>query len=84
SAKFDLEFLLRSDDSRGLHGVVVFAEDVFDRATVERMVTVLGGVLRQAVDDPEAHIGDVEVLSAAERGLILGLWAGTTADIAET
>ncbi|WP_158071797.1 non-ribosomal peptide synthetase [Streptomyces sp. CB01249] len=84
SAKFDLEFLLRSDDSRGLHGVVVFAEDVFDRATVERMVTVLGGVLRQALDDPEAHIGDVEVLSAAERGLILGPWAGTTADIDET
>ncbi|MYQ81802.1 MULTISPECIES: AMP-binding protein, partial [unclassified Streptomyces] len=84
SAKFDLEFLLRSDDSRGLHGVVVFAEDVFDRATVERMVNVLGGVLRQALDAPEAHIGDVEVLSAAERGLILGPWAGTTADIGAT
>ncbi|MEU2027355.1 AMP-binding protein, partial [Streptomyces sp. NPDC016469] len=84
SAKFDLEFLLRSDDSRSLHGAVVFAEDVFDRSTVERMVTVLGAVLRKVLDDPEARLGDVEVLSAGERGLILGPWAGTTADIGDT
>ncbi|MFF7337765.1 amino acid adenylation domain-containing protein, partial [Streptomyces sp. NPDC008163] len=84
SAKFDLEFLLRSDDSRSLHGAVVFAEDLFDRSTVERMVTVLGGVLRQVLDDPEARLGDVEVLSDAERGLILGPWAGTTAEIGDT
>ncbi|MGZ2362307.1 condensation domain-containing protein, partial [Streptomyces sp. 372A] len=84
SAKFDLEFLLRSDDSRSLRGAVVFAEDVFDRSTVQRMVTVLGEVLRQALADPELRLGDVEVLSEAERGLILGPWAGTAADIDDT
>ncbi|MFC8538553.1 amino acid adenylation domain-containing protein, partial [Streptomyces sp. NPDC057249] len=84
SAKFDLEFLLRSHDSRDLHGAVVFAEDVFDRSTVQRMVSVLGAVLRQVLDDPEARLGDVEVLSDAERGLILGPWAGTTAGIDDT
>ncbi|WP_405900718.1 amino acid adenylation domain-containing protein [Streptomyces sp. NBC_00727] len=81
SAKFDLEFLLRSDDSRRLHGAVVFAEDLFDHATVQRMVTVLGEVLRQAVADPEVRLGALEVVSDAERELLLGPWAGTTAAI---
>ncbi|MGZ2362308.1 condensation domain-containing protein, partial [Streptomyces sp. 372A] len=76
SAKFDLEFLLRADDGAGLRGMVVFAEDLFDRSTVERMVTVLGAVLHQVLDDPEARLGDVEVLSAGERELLLGAWAG--------
>ncbi|WP_333735185.1 AMP-binding protein, partial [Streptomyces sp. IBSBF 3010] len=79
SAKFDLEFLLRTDDGEGLRGMVVFAEDLFDRSTVERMVTVLGTVLRQALADPEARIGDVDVLSAGEREVLLGAWAGEVA-----
>ncbi|WP_405762549.1 amino acid adenylation domain-containing protein [Streptomyces sp. NBC_01420] len=84
SAKFDLEFLLRSDDSRRLHGAVVFAEDVFDHATVQRMVTVLGEVLRQAVADPEVRLGALEVVSEDERELLLGPWAGTTVAIDDT
>ncbi|WP_330241434.1 non-ribosomal peptide synthetase [Streptomyces sp. NBC_00525] len=84
SAKFDLEFLLRSDDNKRLHGVVVFAEDLFDRETVQRMVTVLGGVLRQVLADPETRLGEIEVLSDTERELLLGPWAGTTATIEDT
>ncbi|TXS07420.1 amino acid adenylation domain-containing protein [Streptomyces sp. col6] len=84
SAKFDLEFLLRSDDSRRLHGAVVFAEDLFDQATVQRMVTALGEVLRQALTDPEVRLGALEVVSDAERELLLGPWAGTAAAIDDT
>ncbi|MGW2843376.1 condensation domain-containing protein, partial [Streptomyces sp. NPDC001493] len=80
SAKFDLEFLLRSDDGRGLCGMVVFAEDLFDHSTVRRMVTVLGEVLRQAVANPETRLAELEVLSGAERELLLGSWAGPVAD----
>ncbi|MFF5335334.1 amino acid adenylation domain-containing protein [Streptomyces sp. NPDC013181] len=84
AAKFDLEFLLRSDDNRRLHGVVVFAEDLFDHATVERMVTLLGEVLRQALADPETRLGELKVVSDAERNLLLGPWAGTTAPMEDT
>ncbi|WUT00202.1 amino acid adenylation domain-containing protein [Streptomyces sp. NBC_00708] len=84
SAKFDLEFLLRSDDSRRLHGAVVFAEDLFDHATVQRMVTALGEVLRQALADPEVRLGALEVVSDAERELLLGPWAGTATAIDDT
>ncbi|MFG2594490.1 amino acid adenylation domain-containing protein, partial [Streptomyces sp. NPDC048462] len=81
SAKFDLEFLLRSDDGQGLRGVVVFAEDLFDHSTVQRMVTVLGAVLRQALTAPEAHLAEFEVLSADDRELLLGPWAGSVAAV---
>ncbi|MEU3228498.1 condensation domain-containing protein, partial [Streptomyces sp. NPDC006976] len=80
AAKFDLEFLLRSDDGQGLCGMVVFAEDLFDRSTVQRMVTVLGAVLRQALADPEVRLAELDVLSADERELLLGPWAGAVAD----
>ncbi|MGQ4491450.1 AMP-binding protein, partial [Streptomyces sp. SAS_281] len=81
AAKFDVEFLLRTDDGQGLRGTVLYAEDLFDRSTVERMVTVLGEVLRQALADPERRLGELDVVSDAERRLILGPWAGTAVDI---
>ncbi|MEU4263165.1 amino acid adenylation domain-containing protein [Streptomyces sp. NPDC025273] len=80
SAKFDLEFLLRSDDSKRLHGAILFARDVFDEASVRRMARVLGGVLRQALADPDLRLADLDVLTATERELLTGPWAGTTAD----
>ncbi|MDH6223564.1 amino acid adenylation domain-containing protein [Streptomyces sp. MJP52] len=81
SAKFDLEFLLRSDDNRRLHGTVLFARDLFDESTVRRMVTVLGQVLEQVLADPGRRIGDLDVLSQDERALVTGTWAGTSTDI---
>ncbi|MGW2843372.1 condensation domain-containing protein, partial [Streptomyces sp. NPDC001493] len=84
AAKFDLEFLLRSDDGRGLSGTVLFAEDLFDHTTVRRMVTVLGEVLRQVLADPDLHLMELEVLSDSERRLLLGPWAGSVADIGDT
>ncbi|MGA6175456.1 condensation domain-containing protein, partial [Streptomyces sp. NPDC012600] len=77
SAKFDLEFLLRSDDSKRLHGAILFARDVFDEATVRRMATVLGSVLHQVLSNPELHLADLNVLTETERELLTGPWAGT-------
>ncbi|MGQ4357680.1 non-ribosomal peptide synthetase, partial [Streptomyces drozdowiczii] len=84
SAKFDLEFLLRTEDGQGMHGTVLYAEDLFDRPTVQRMVDVLATVLRQALADPDARLGELEVVSEDERQLLLGPWAGTTATIDDT
>ncbi|THA56029.1 non-ribosomal peptide synthetase, partial [Streptomyces sp. A0958] len=84
AAKFDLEFLLRSDDGQDLRGTVLFAEDLFDRSTVQRMVAVLGKVLRQTLADPELRLAELDVLSDAERELLLGPWAGSAVDIGDT
>ncbi|MFF0428845.1 amino acid adenylation domain-containing protein [Streptomyces sp. NPDC004520] len=84
SAKFDLEFLLRSDDSRRLHGAVIFASEVFDEESVRRMASVLGQVLAQVLDDPGLPLSALEVLSSAERELLTGPWAGTVAEVGGT
>ncbi|MEU6622903.1 amino acid adenylation domain-containing protein [Streptomyces litmocidini] len=83
AAKFDLEFLLRSDDSRGLHGAIVFAAELFDEGSVRRMASVLGRVLVQVLDDPALPLSSLEVLSGSERELLTGPWAGTVAEVGD-
>ncbi|WP_143664442.1 AMP-binding protein, partial [Streptomyces sp. NRRL B-24572] len=83
AAKFDLEFLLRSDDSRRLHGAILFASELFDEDSVRRMASVLGQVLAQVLDDPGLLLASLEVLSEAERELLTGPWSGTVAEVGE-
>ncbi|MEU0406191.1 AMP-binding protein, partial [Streptomyces sp. NPDC006197] len=83
AAKFDLEFLLRSDDSRGLHGAIVFAAELFDEESVRRVASVLGRVLAQVLDDPALPLSSLEVLSTSERELLTGPWAGTVAEVGD-
>ncbi|MFF7443578.1 amino acid adenylation domain-containing protein [Streptomyces sp. NPDC008122] len=83
AAKFDLEFLLRSDDSRRLHGAILFASELFDEDSVRRMASVLGQVLAQVLDDPALPLSSLEVLSGSERELLTGPWAGTVAEVGD-
>ncbi|WP_139131421.1 non-ribosomal peptide synthetase, partial [Streptomyces griseus] len=80
SAKFDLEFLLRTDASQGLHGTILYAQDLYDHTTVQRMATVLGNVLRQALTAPDTHLTEFDVLTPEHRELLLGPWAGSVVD----
>ncbi|MEU4106819.1 condensation domain-containing protein, partial [Streptomyces tanashiensis] len=80
AAKFDLEFLLRSDDGRRLHGAILFASELFDEESVRRMASVLGQVLSQVLADPGLPLSSLEVLSSSERELLTGPWAGTAAE----
>ncbi|MFF0559869.1 amino acid adenylation domain-containing protein, partial [Streptomyces sp. NPDC004266] len=84
SAKFDLEFFLRSGDEKELRATVLFATELFDEVTVRRTVTVLGEVLTQALDEPDRRLSDLEVLSGAERELLTGRWAEPVAGVVET
>ncbi|WP_245169194.1 condensation domain-containing protein [Streptomyces bikiniensis] len=80
AAKFDLEFLLRSDDGRRLHGSLLYAADVFDAETVRRMTSLLGRVLDQVLTDPGLRLSDLEVLTTEQRALLTGPWAGSVAE----
>ncbi|MFD0078998.1 AMP-binding protein, partial [Streptomyces sp. NPDC127166] len=84
SAKFDLEFFLRSDDGKALRATVLFAAELFDEVTVRRMVTVLGEVLAQVIDQPQRRLSGLEVLSATERELLTGEWAGPMTDAVDS
>ncbi|BBZ31542.1 hypothetical protein MCNF_01470 [Mycolicibacterium confluentis] len=88
TAKFDLDIQLRevpAEESTAIGvpmcaGVVTYATDLFDRSTVERLVGWFGRVVSAVVADPSVRVGEVELLAAGERELVLQRWSG--ADVA--
>ena len=57
--------------------LLVFNPDVFDEATAESLSGRLVRVLEQVVASPDVRLGDLEVVSAAERALVLREWNET-------
>ncbi|MGW0205989.1 amino acid adenylation domain-containing protein [Streptomyces sp. NPDC003233] len=89
TAKFDLAFSVfeqfdEQGTPNGLTGVVEFAVELFDSATVERMVDRLVRVLEVMTADPETRLGAVDVLDPTERRLVLHEWNDTDRDVAPT
>ncbi|MFC3960366.1 non-ribosomal peptide synthase/polyketide synthase, partial [Nocardia jiangsuensis] len=71
-AKFDLQWTLTEHrgakgEAGGIAGVVNFATDLFDAATVASFAERFVRVLRAVVADPAVPVGAVDVLDAAER-----------------
>ena len=82
SAQFDLSVSLgerRGTDGSpaGLEGVIEYATDLFDRASVETLAGRLVRLLEGAVGDPGRAISALEILSAAERRTLLHDWNAT-------
>ncbi|CAL9444890.1 Dimodular nonribosomal peptide synthase [Actinosynnema sp. ALI-1.44] len=86
SAKFDLSLTFRSrhepDGTPGGIGIALeYAADLFDHDTVEALVGRFIALLGQFTADPGLRVGDVELLTAAERDLVVSRWNDTTRDI---
>ncbi|MEU7514218.1 amino acid adenylation domain-containing protein [Streptomyces sp. NPDC042898] len=82
-AKFDLTFDVTEayDDSgrpTGIRGSAQYAADLFDQSSVEALVARLVRFLEAAAAEPDVRIGDLDVLAAGERRLLLGEWSATT------
>jgi amino acid adenylation domain-containing protein len=93
TTRFDLEFNLweasesfrslwgeRWEHSQGIRGVVVYNTDLFDQATITRMLGHFKTLLEGIVANPQARIADLPLLSAAERHQLLWEWNDTFAD----
>jgi amino acid adenylation domain-containing protein len=78
TAKFDLSlsFLERDD---GLAGMIEYNTDLFERATIERMVGHFQALLAAVAADPALPLPQVALLTPAEREQILYTWNATTA-----
>ncbi|MES3640154.1 amino acid adenylation domain-containing protein, partial [Mycobacterium intracellulare] len=81
TAKFDLDVDLRevpSDDPAApmAAGVVTYATDLYDRATIERFVTWFTRVIEAVVADASVVVGDLALLDRDERDLVLSRWSG--------
>ncbi|MFI1227665.1 MULTISPECIES: amino acid adenylation domain-containing protein [unclassified Streptomyces] len=86
TAKFDLTFDLaerwEADGGLdGVEGIVEFSSDLFDRETVQLLVDRYIRVLDAVVADPDRRIGQIDILSPAERTRLLSEWNGTGQEI---
>jgi len=81
TAKFDLS-LDMFETSSGLSGVFEYNTDLFDAATIARMVAHLCTLLSSIVTHPGQCISDLPLLTAAQRQQLLVEWNDTQADYA--
>jgi hypothetical protein len=84
-AKFDLSFALSERGAAGgrpggLDGKLEYASELFDRETAQALAGRLVGVLTAVAANPGMRVGEVEVLPAAERELLLTERNETAAD----
>ncbi|MEV0434287.1 non-ribosomal peptide synthase/polyketide synthase [Nocardia sp. NPDC050413] len=82
TAKFDLHLTLR-ETSDGLLARFEYATDLFDARTVTDFSTRLLRVLDTVSADPNVVIGDIDLLGAAERTLLLETWNDTAFPVIE-
>jgi amino acid adenylation domain-containing protein/non-ribosomal peptide synthase protein (TIGR01720 family) len=79
AAKFDLTVAM-ADGPSGLHGVIEYATDLFDAATIDAMGSHLGVLLEGIAADPGQPIGALPILPAAERHTVVETFNATAAD----
>jgi amino acid adenylation domain-containing protein len=79
SAKFDLMLSLSEADGQ-LSGYMEYSTDLFDAATVTRMLGHFSHLLRAIVADPACRIDDLPLMGAAERDQLLVTWNDTARD----
>ncbi|MFG1882363.1 amino acid adenylation domain-containing protein [Micromonospora sp. NPDC049102] len=78
TVKFDVELVLTRRDGR-LAGFVEYATDVFEPATVTRLVDSYLCLLADAVAHPGSPVAALTVLPSAEHARIVGEWNDTAA-----
>jgi amino acid adenylation domain-containing protein len=66
AAKFDLSLWLQEDET-GVHGMLEYASDLFDPATVDRLARHLRTLLAGVAAHPERRISELPLLAADER-----------------
>ncbi|HEY6804818.1 MAG TPA: amino acid adenylation domain-containing protein [Pyrinomonadaceae bacterium] len=79
TAKFDfsLSFEERAD---GLIGTLEYNTDLFDCTTMTRLLGHYERLLQDVVNSEETKLGDLELLTTAEREQLLGEWNDTAAE----
>ncbi|MBS9426295.1 amino acid adenylation domain-containing protein, partial [Photorhabdus caribbeanensis] len=75
-AKFDLELSLSEVDGR-IVGYLNYATALFDQPTIERQVGYLHTVLQAMAANPQQPVGKIDILTVAERRLLLEIWNAT-------
>jgi amino acid adenylation domain-containing protein len=80
SVNFDLAVALADHDG-ALTGAIEYSTALFDAATVERMAGHLVAILEAVVADARRRVGELPVLSAGERELVVEGWNASSVDV---
>src|SRR5690606_17136517 len=78
TANFDITFDLWEVDGT-LHGRLDYSTDLFEAATIQRMVRHYRILLENVLADPTVRVSEVAMLSPEERRTLLEEWSGATA-----
>ncbi|MBV8199421.1 MAG: amino acid adenylation domain-containing protein, partial [Acidobacteria bacterium] len=78
TAKFDLLFEAAGEGATA--GRIEYSTELFDRATVMRLADHLGVLLAGAAARPETPIGELPLVTAAERRQLLAEWNDTRSE----
>jgi amino acid adenylation domain-containing protein len=76
-SRLDLSIILREAPGRGLHAHLEYTTDLFDAATIERLIGHYTTVLEGVVRDPGQRLSQLPILTAEERQLMLVDWNAT-------
>ncbi|ASS75353.1 hypothetical protein CIG75_10355 [Tumebacillus algifaecis] len=79
SAKFDLTLAMTQLPS-GLAGSIEYSTDLFDRATISRMIAHFENLLRSAAHDAGQRLSELSLLSEQERHQLICEWNQTDVD----
>ncbi len=79
TATFDLTLSL-AEEADGMDASMEFNSDLFDQATVERMLGHFENLLQAIVQDPDQPVDRLELLSPEEKRQILVEWNDTARD----
>ena len=79
TARFDLNVMI-GEDHGVLEGFFEYSDDLFDRATIERMIAHFENLLGSMVASAAKSLGDVDLLPEAERRRMLVEWNDTAAE----
>ncbi len=80
TAKFDLSLEV-APEGEGLAGGLEFRLDLFEAATIRRMLGHFEVLLAGAAREPGRPVAELPLLSAEERAQVLGPWSGAAVEI---
>src|SRR5579859_46278 len=84
TAKFDLLLLHAEDGTGALMGSLEYSTDLFEADTIQRMIGHYSRLLASIASTPQLPIHSLEILSAAERSMLLEDWNVSRAFPAES
>ncbi|HEV2735755.1 MAG TPA: amino acid adenylation domain-containing protein, partial [Longimicrobiaceae bacterium] len=81
ATKLDLTLSLEEVEGGAVRGGVTYRTELFDQATVLRMLEHFRALLRGVADDPERRISALALLGAREREEVLTRWNSTAREL---